>query len=358
MADKQPAPQAPAGLQPIPALGGSVEEAQTALLSLLEPEEEKPKKAEEATPTEDVESTEETQDESLEEEPAEEEEAEPEEEEAEEESEEPEEEEQPKEELYTVRVDGEDVEVTLDELSKGYSRQQDYTKKTQEIAEYRRHFEDAVQQYDQEIAETQTTRQQYVNALSQMVQMEYAGLQQFDNIDWERLKVEDQDQYLLKRDEYRDVQGRMQQTQAQLQQEQATQQQDYEATVQRTLQEEYGKLVNILPQWENQKFRRKVSNELRDFALSKGFSNEEVAQLVDHRSILILLEAKAFEEGQATKKEVKAKKLKNKTKVIRSGTPRAKESVDKAKRASQMKRLRGTGHIDDASALLEDFIDI
>jgi len=49
MADTQPAPQ-PA-LQPIPALGGSVTEAQEALLSLLEPEEEKPKD-EEAQPTE------------------------------------------------------------------------------------------------------------------------------------------------------------------------------------------------------------------------------------------------------------------------------------------------------------------
>ena len=357
MADTQTAPQAPAGIQPPPVPDGSVTEAQEAILSLLEPEEEKPQ-AEEATPTEDVESTEETQDESLDEEPAEEEEAEPEEEEAEEESEEPEEEEQPKEELYTVRVDGEDVEVTLDELSKGYSRQQDYTKKTQEIAEYRKHYEAAVGQYGEEIAEIQATRQQYVDALANMVQMEYAQLQQYQNVDWERLREEDQDQYLLKREEYRDIENRMQQTQANIQEETAKQQQEYQANFQHTLQEEYGKLVSILPQWENQKFRSKVSNELRDFARSKGFSNDEIAQLVDHRSILILLEAKAFEEGQAAKKEVKAKKLKNKPKVVRTGSPRGKESTDKVKRTKQMKRLQGTGHIDDASALLEDFIDI
>ena len=357
MADTQDAPQAPAGLQPITALGGSVTEAQEALLSLLEPEEEKPE-TEEATPTEDVESTEETQDESLDEEPAEEEEAELEEEEAEEESEEPEEEEQPKEELYTVRVDGEDVEVTLDELSKGYSRQQDYTKKTQEVAEYRKHYEEAIGHYSNEIKETQTTRQQYVDALANMVQMEYGALQEYANVDWERLKVEDQDQYLLKRDEYRDVQDRMQKTQAHVQQEQAAQQQEQEVQFRHALQEEYGKLSAIIPQWKNEGFRRKVSSELRDFAMTKGFSEEEVAQLVDHRSILILLEAKAFEEGQKSKKEVKAKKLKNKPKVIRSGKPRGKETTDKVKRTAQMKRLRGTGHIDDASTLLEDFIDI
>jgi len=51
MADTQNAPL-PA-LQPIPALGGSVTEAQEALLSLVEPEEEKSRE-EEAQPTEGI----------------------------------------------------------------------------------------------------------------------------------------------------------------------------------------------------------------------------------------------------------------------------------------------------------------
>ena len=50
-----------------------------------------------------------------------------------------EEEQQPQ--LYTIKVDGEDVEVTLDELQNGYSRQRDYTRKTQELAEQRKSFE-------------------------------------------------------------------------------------------------------------------------------------------------------------------------------------------------------------------------
>ena len=44
MADTQTAPQ-PSGLQPIPALGGSIDEAQEALLSLEEPEKETPRAA-------------------------------------------------------------------------------------------------------------------------------------------------------------------------------------------------------------------------------------------------------------------------------------------------------------------------
>lgn len=41
-------------------------------------------------------------------------------------------------ERYTVTIDGETHEVTLDELRSGYSRQSDYTKKTQELAEARK----------------------------------------------------------------------------------------------------------------------------------------------------------------------------------------------------------------------------
>jgi len=43
--------------------------------------------------------------------------------------------------VFTVKVDGKEVEVTLDELQKGYSRTQDYTRKTQQIAEIRKQVE-------------------------------------------------------------------------------------------------------------------------------------------------------------------------------------------------------------------------
>lgn len=49
-------------------------------------------------------------------------------------------EEQP-EELYTVKVGGQDVQVTMDELRSGYMRNADYTQKTQALAEQRRMLE-------------------------------------------------------------------------------------------------------------------------------------------------------------------------------------------------------------------------
>ena len=55
-------------------------------------------------------------------------------------------EEEPK---YRVKVDGEEIEVTQEELLRGYMRQRDYTQKTQQLAEQRRQFEQYRPQYQQ-----------------------------------------------------------------------------------------------------------------------------------------------------------------------------------------------------------------
>ena len=356
MADKQQAPQA----HEVQSQPGSLWEAQEALLGLLEPEEETPKE-EEAKPAESEESTEETQDELQEEET---EEAESEEEESEEEdvSEESDEEEVPEEEddtpeLYTVRVNGEDHQVTAEELVKGYSRQADYTKKTQELSQYRQQLDQASQFYQQEVAATQEARQQYISSIAGAVQLNLSSLKEYENIDWERLKTEDKEEYLTKRDEYREAQAnveKLKQTYDQESQHQAAEQQQQ---FQQWAQGEHAKLVSIIPDWGVPQKQQAIAKELREFAFTKGFQEEELKQLFDHRSILILMQAKAWEEDQKRAKGIKAKKIKNKPKVARSGKGTTKSDSSKSKSTAKMKRLRQTGNVDDAASLLEDLFN-
>ena len=358
MADTQQQAPQPSGLQPIPALGGSITEAQEALLSLLDPEEEKPK-AEEAAPTEEEESTGETQDESLEEDQPDEasEEEEGEEPDDLEESDEAEEAEEPEETtLYTVKVNGEDTEVTEDELIRGYSRQSDYTKKTQELAEERRTIEAAQEQYNSELTALQQERQQYVDALSQVIQNSMAGLQQYSDIDWPALKEEDPIEYITKRDEYREMQEGVRENQHRAATIQQQQESEMVEVKKRMLQEEHGKLVAAVPEWGDPTTQKKLATDIRAYAIDQGYTPEEIGGLVDHRSLIVLMKAQKYDVLQ--KADVKSKKVKNKPKVVRAGTGVKKTQEGKSKRRAQMKRLRGTGHIDDASALLEDFIDI
>ena len=345
MADTQEAPQ-PSGLQPIPALGGSVTEAQEALLSLMEPEEETPKD-EEAAPTEEEESTEETQDESLEEES---------EEESEEEEAEESDEEEEEELLYAVKVDGEEQEVSLDELLKGYSRQSDYTRKTQDLSTERREMESLQEKYNSEMAQIQAERQQYTEYLNQIVERSMGGLDKYANIDWESMKSSDPIEYVTKREEFREAQEKIQamrNEQATAQQKQAEESKQLHAQM---VQEEHLKLVSAEPDWGEPDKQKELAGNVRKYALSQGFSEEELNSLVDHRSVLVLMKAAKFDAMDNA--NIKSKKLKNKPKVVRSGKGVSSSGNEKSKRTARMKRLRGTGHIDDASVLLEDFIDI
>jgi hypothetical protein len=356
MADTQTAPSMPQG--PI-AAEESIEAAHNAILGLLGSEEEEPK-SEEEQPTEEDESTEEP-DESLDEvSEDEDEDSEEESDEDEEESEESEEEEEGEEEpeVYIVKVDGADVEVSLDELVSGYSRQSDYTKKTQELSEQRKQLDAYAKQAQAQIEQTQMFRQQYVDAASQAIQNQYSQLQSLENTDWERLKLEDKEEYLTKRDDYREIQSNIQREQQGVQQAMHQQEQEQAHMMQQTLAEEHAKMVEIIPQWADPKIKAEIAGGLRDFALSKGFSSEEVSQLSDHRSVLVLLQAKAFEEMQSKTQNIKAKKTKNKPKLAKTGKVTDKKESSSRKRNAQMKRLKETGHLNDSVSLFEDFVEL
>jgi hypothetical protein len=341
MADTQTAPQAPAGLQPIPALGGSITEAQEALLSLEEPEEETPQE-EEAQPTEVEESQPEEEDESFEEES--EEESTDTDEEAEEDL------------LYAVTVNGEEQEVSLGELMKGYSRQSDYTRKTQEVSEQRKEFDAMKQQMAQEYQQIQAERQHYVQNLQSFMEGSMSGLDQFAEVNWELLKETDPIEFVTKKEEFREAQEKMQR----LQQDQYAAQQRGSAQAQqehrRTLAEEGAALVKAVPEWGDTDKKQEMAGNLRSYAMENGFTKEELDSLIDHRSILVLLKAQKYDKLQKT--DVKSKKLKNKPRVVRAGSGVSRDATKNKQRTAQMKRLRGSGRIDDATALLEDFIDI
>ena len=342
---------------------GSIVSAQEALLGLLDSQE-NPEK-EEAKPSEEV--TEDVEQDETEPEAEETDEA----EEAEEEdvaddtdeSEESEEEEAKDEEveetaLYTVKVNGEDVEVTEDELVRGYSRQADYTKKTQELAEYRKQLDNGAQHLQGEIAQTQAARQEYVNAMSQAIESNYSVAKQFENTDWERLKVEDREEYLTKRDEYREVQDQIRGLQSKQQEAYEQQNRETQAQHQKLLQEEHAKMVSILPEWGEPETQRAIAKSIGEFAISRGYTQEELNQLVDHRSILVLMEAKAFADMQGKQLKARAKKVKNKPKVVRSSAKKEKADISKVVRTKQMKRLQETGRVQDAAGLFEDFVEI
>ena len=339
---------------------GSTEEAANEILNMWNSDEQPTDEETEATADEEVVEDAETEEvegeedeveteEDSEEEVTEEEVEEDEEGEEDEEEETEEEEVEPEDTSYTVKVNGEEYEVNLDELKAGYQRQSDYTRKSQELAEQRKQNE-AIQE---ERLKLEQERQMYANGLQMLKDTQEAKLKEYKDIDWNALKEEDQYQYMIKKDEYRDAQAKVQNA---TRQQQIVKQQQAAAQAQARaefVQNEFTKLAEALPEWNDE--GSTIKEDIRKFAISAGYAPEEVDQLADHRSVLILKKAMEFDK-LTTKVKPKKKAVKKVPKVQKSGRGKPKAEANTEAVKKKRAKLRKSGNQDDAASVFYDML--
>jgi len=250
---------------------------------------------------------------------------------------------------YTIKVDGEELEVGIEELKNGYQRQADYTRKSQALAEQRKETE----QIQSERQRLEQERQMYANGLQMLQEQQSSKLQEFENVDWTALKTEDPYQYMLKKDEYRDAQEKVQnvaQQQAIIQQEQAEEANKARAHF---VQQEYNRLVEALPEWNDQEST--IKKDVQEYAKSVGFLPEEINQLADHRSVLVIKKAMEYDK-LTTKVAPKKKAVKKVPKVQKSGRGNSKEDTAAEAVKEKRARLRKSGKQDDAASIFYDML--
>jgi len=248
---------------------------------------------------------------------------------------------------YTVKVDGKDVEVTLEELQAGYSRQADYTRKSQVLAEQRK-------QMEEELNATQQERQRYSSQLEQFTKDADSKLDEFKSVDWTKLKEDDPMEYALKRDQYRELQESKRMVEEE-QQNLATKQQ---AEMQQKWQEELARQQEImaqrLPEFVDPDKGPKLKQAIKTFAMNKGFTEQEVNSLIDARSVDVLHKAMLYENLLEAK--ISKKKEKVVPKVTKPGTSTPKAEIDSEKVKQQRSRLKRSGKVDDAAALIKSML--
>jgi len=254
--------------------------------------------------------------------------------------------------MYTIKVDGQDVEVSLEELQQGYSRQSDYTKKTQELSEERRTIDAERAEYQNGLNQLMAQRQQYEQALGQLGQQLSQNMSKFQNVDWQRLKNEDPLEYVTKRDEFREEQERIKSVHYHQQQVQVQQQQEMEQIRQKAVAEEIGKLGTLIPEWNDPDAQPKIAKNIMDYGVTSGFTREEMEGLVDSRSVYLIHKAMKYDALQNA--DLKNKKVKNKPKMTKSGAKRPKSDAKRRRKAELSKQLNSSGKVADAAKLLED----
>jgi hypothetical protein len=299
----------------------------------------KPEVANEEVATEAVE---ETDEEALEEEVEEESEDEPEATDEEDESEEVEVEERK---TYRVKASGVEKDVTLDELVSGYQKSTDYTQKSQTLAEERT----KVEAHAQEIQNAMRTREAYAQKLSQVEQYLTSQAKPSENL--EELKENDPIQYAITVAEQTEANKKIN-TIRQEQQKVAQEQQHYRLQQQnQVVANEALMLSEKVKEFSDPKKAEQIKNDIRSFGKSVGFSDQELSQVYDHRHVMILQKAMAYDKLQKANPGVN-KKLKSAPKMA-SKTKRVTNADSYTK---QKKQLKGTGSIDDATSVFKNFL--
>lgn len=248
---------------------------------------------------------------------------------------------------YRVKVSGEEVEVSLDELLNGYSRTADYQKKTQSLAEQRKAVE-AERVKIQEAAKTRETYAQRLQVIEQLLQ------QQAQGEDLSALKTEDPIAYAVAMAEKVERDKQLQAVQIERQRVQQEQMAHQQALLQKHMQAEQQKLVEAIPDFKDDVKAEVVRRDIRNYAKSIGFTDQELSQVYDSRAVLALYKAAQYDKLMANKGAA-TKKVATAPKTIRPGTSNPQSSENEAVKKERAK-LRQSGNKKDAARLFERFL--
>jgi hypothetical protein len=210
---------------------------------------------------------------------------------------------------YKTKVDGQDVEVTLDEALKGYSRQEDYTRKTQAHAEKVKAFE----------AEANAVRAERQRNASQLTELDSALTSLVQEPDWDKLQKENPDQFAQVHAAWQIHEKRLNNIRTERARIEQEMQKDANTQFAAHLAAEKAKLADAIPEWKDAEVSKKEMAALIDYATGNGFTTDELNQVTDHRAIVLLRKARLYDEAQKAKA---------------SATKTAQTKIDKVKTAS------------------------
>ena len=243
-------------------------------------------------------------------------------------------------EYYTVKSDGKEETVTLDQLKQSYSGQSAINKRFQEVAEMRKQ----VEQKTSDILQ----REQMVNYLYNQSQQQ--GFISPPKLPDQALAESDPVSYMEQRAKYdADLQS-YQQQQMQMQQLQEQQQRQADEQYQSFVAEQAEIIKGKIPELANPEKSQTHWQSLMSSAKEYGFSDEEISATADARYIQMANDAMKFRRIVANRKKAEAKGKKANP-VVKAGAKKVADPEGSLKR-KQFEKLQKTGRMEDAIDLI------
>ena len=247
------------------------------------------------------------------------------------------------EQLHKVKVAGQEFDVTLDELRNGYQRDADYRRKTEELSNDRKNFQ----------SESEKQRLDYsqkLNELNQSLSIAQQDLNaEINSADLDKLYDEDPTEAARVERKLKKKQDALSQS---LQKAQAEQKQQFETF----LQDQQRKLVSKMPEFSDPAKASSLKANMKNTLNNYGFNDQEVAQVYDHRIVMLVNDAMKYRSMQNSKPNL-AKKISKPSKVFSSGVKQGKTELNQKARKEKFSRLRKSGSVKDASSIFLDMIN-
>tara|TARA_R110000782_G_scaffold81088_1_gene160354 strand:+ start:102 stop:1082 length:981 start_codon:yes stop_codon:yes gene_type:complete len=241
--------------------------------------------------------------------------------------------------LHQVIINGEKIDVDLEELKAGYQKDADYRRKTEEIAIEKRELKSA----EDRLKNQYSTKIDNLNSLVATLNAEINNDMNSKELDalWDEDPTEAArvDRKIQKRKQT------IQQAQQKLRDHQSSQ-------FQEILKEEQKKLHLKHPELADPIKGTSVKSNIMNYLSSKGFSNEDVARIYDSRYFDVIMDGM---KANATKPNLVSKKVKP-SKFVKSGVKSTKEDMDGQSRLNKIKTLRKSGSTKDATELLMRYL--
>lgn len=203
-------------------------------------------------------------------------------------------------------------------LKDAFLRQQDYTQKTQAVAERRK----AVEARAQQLAQFEQLQRQNIAEYAEAHSLENQ-LKAYQGINWQSLIDTDPVQAMKLDRQMRELQSRRDQVVASVTQKQQTQQLQMQQEAAKRLQEGRAVLEREIKGWSPE-----MAQALQAYGREIGFAPEELANVNDPRSVKLLHKAWQFDQlmkKQATPKEKPTPQEKPVTRIAASKSSVAKD---------------------------------
>ena len=244
--------------------------------------------------------------------------------------------------LHQVKVNGELIDVDLEELKAGYQKDADYRRKTEELALEKRETQSAKDRLEKQYS----TKLEDLNSLVLTLNAEINSDINSKELDalWEEDPTEAAkvDRKIRKRrDTISQAQKRIRDHQTQQFQE--------------VLKEEQKKVALKYPELSDPVKGNNLRTNMTNYLLTKGFNDKEVNSIYDSRQFDIIVDAMSYQNNKKLKPTLVNKKVKP-SKFVKSGVKVTKDEINSQTRLNQIKTLKKTGKIKDASDLLLRYI--